>query len=361
MPEMVEVESAHIVDELMHIRFAHSQLVSDHPRVWGGSDTGPAPGDIILMSLASASALAGRQFATRNQLDVGHVGARLSLTTVQEGFPEELRHVSLPQLTYVQRFWRRLEVDGRLSDFERDALIQAMAENRVAKTVRNGIELEERLICHQSDARKDGAAKGGSRAAANRSDGHRLLRDRMAPGETRVVTVADTWRVSAFAPDDQTCLVKAAASMSVVGDRVSSQRGPTPEELLLGGLASCTNIYLARNAMFQNIAVESVHVRARALIPEDPTEPITHVEKVAEVVGEFTDEEIAKLEHYAQFCAFGVTLSRGTEVADSVAINDAEQSQAVPSPFQALDRLAPTPDDAVFCDDKSCCVPTAAQ
>src|SRR4051812_31187704 len=121
MGQMLEVECAHIEDELLRVRFANSQLISDHPAAFGGSDTGPAPGEIVLMALTAGTALAGRYFASRAGLDVAHIGARASMTARNEGFGEEHGNVPLPHLTYVEKFWRLLEVDGRLSDDERDA------------------------------------------------------------------------------------------------------------------------------------------------------------------------------------------------------------------------------------------------
>src|SRR5271163_1224704 len=112
MGEILEVECAHIENELMRLRFAHSQLISDHPKKWGGTDTGPAPGDLVLMALTSASALAGRQFATQNKIEVTHIVARSSESSLNKGFAEELRDVPLTQMTFVERFFRLLEVGG---------------------------------------------------------------------------------------------------------------------------------------------------------------------------------------------------------------------------------------------------------
>jgi uncharacterized OsmC-like protein len=258
-------------------------------------------------------------------------------------------------MTFVERFFRLLEVGGRLSDAERGALLEAMAENRVAKTIRNGVALDEEVIFHRpSTGRNEAAGKKGCNL---------VLKDRrrLSPGETRVASAAENWRISASALDDQTCLVRAAGSMTVVGDKIGSQRGATPEELLLGGLAACTTIFLARNAPYHEIPLEAVRVRVRAQLPSDPRQPITRIEKVAEVVGEFTDQEAVKLRDFARFCAYGVTLSKATPIMDSVLSVDAEQSSAGSPLSQVLDRHAPIPNDLTFCSDQSCCAPTGAQ
>ena len=145
--------------------------------------------------------------------------------------------------------------------------------------------------------------------------------------------------------------------MSVIGDEIAAQRSATPEELLLGGLAACTTIYVARNAMFHGIPLESVRVRVRAECPQVPDQPITRVEKIAELAGDFTEEERTKLEQFAGYCAFGVTLSRGTPIIDNALIGQGEGSSGTTPSLAALDRAAPTPDDPAFCNDGSCCVP----
>lgn len=355
MSNVIEVECTHIENELMRVRFANTQIVSDHPVEWGGTDTGPAPGDMVIMALTAASALAGRRFAASHNLDVGHIGARASMRSLQEGFPEQLRHVPLPHLTYVERFWQLLEIDGRLGEGERDALVGAMGDNTVARTIRDGMEIEERVIFHKPAP--------GTVHWAGQGEGNSLLKDRpsLPAGETRIAAKAGNWRVSAAALDERTCLVKATGAMFVVGDTIASQRGAIPEELLLGGLAACTTIYIARNAQFHGILPHAVSVRVRGELPDTPGQPITRVEKIAEVTGDFTEEEIAKLRHFAEFCAFGVTLGRGSAIEESLAINETDSAVTVSPSFAFLDRTAPAPDDPAYCIDGSCCVPMFEQ
>lgn len=350
MSNLVDVRCTHIEDELMRVRFAHSQLISDHPEQWGGTDTGPAPGEMVLMALASASAFAGYRHAARNGLDVAHISARTNMTSLQEGLPEELRDVPLPHLTYADRFWRLLEIDGKLSESERDALVEAMADNRIANTIRTGMALERRVEFHPCEAAPRRSAESGGN--------HRLQgRKPLPPGERRVASAADNWLVSAAALDERTCLVKAAGSMSVVGDEIASRRGATPEELLLGGLAACTTIYVARNAQFLGIDLESVSVRVKTELSGDASQPIVRAQKVTEIRGDLTDDEKSKLGLLAGHCAFGITLSQGTPIEDSVLINEvvtANRPSAGPAP---LDRDAPAPNDPSYCTDGSCCVP----
>lgn len=336
----------------MRVQFANSQLVSDHPSAWGGTDTGPAPGDIIVMALTSASALAGRQYATAHDLAVGHIGSRGSMNTIQEGFADELQINALPHLTYVDRFWRLLEADGNLTAEEQAALVEAMSENRIARTIRQGIALDESIVILPSRAQ----------TRPNSGVGNTLLKNRtpLPPGEKRTAAVADSWRVSASALDDRTCLVKAAGSMSVIGDRITSGRSATPEELLLGGLAACTTIYIARNAQFHDIPVESVKVKVSADIPEDSSRPIASAVKIAEIMGDFSSDQRAKLDQFAGYCAFGVTLSRATPITDNLQISGTSAGSGYAPILAAFEDQAPVPTDPAFCDDGSCCIPAPA-
>jgi hypothetical protein len=85
------------------------------------------------------------------------------------------------------------------------------------------------------------------------------------------------------------------------------------------------------------------------------------VEKVAELVGDFTEEQRTKLEHFAAYCAFGLTLTRGTPITDSALVAESgAPSRSAPS-LDAFDRSAPTPEDPAFCSDGSCCMPVYAQ
>lgn len=354
MSEKIDVECTHIAGELMRVRFANSQIVSDHPREWGGEDTGPAPGDMIGMALASASVLAGQLYATRNGLDVEYIGSRTSMTSIQQGLPAELRNVPLPHLTYAERFWRLLEIDGCLSEEERNALLEAMTDNAIARAIREGIEIEESVILQPSDA--------GARRKKGKGKVNELLmgRSSLPEGETRIGANAESWRVSAMALDDRTCLVKAAGSIYVSGGNVALRRGPTPAELLLGGLAACTTIFIARNAQFLDMNLDEVSVRVHAELPEDPSQPIRRVVKVANVTGEFTDEQASQIEGLAENCAFGITLGQGTPIEDSLAIG-ASKPHAGTAGLAALDRQAPVPNDPAYCTDGSCCVPVYEQ
>jgi uncharacterized OsmC-like protein len=351
MGKLLQVECKHLEDELMRVRFASSQLVADHPFRMGGTETGPSPGEMMMMALASSSALAGRRYAAANGLATGHIGARTSMSMHSEGFAGDLHEGSLSRRTYVGRFWRRLEAEGDLSADQTEALVETMSSTTVAATLQQGAEIDERVECH---------CDGRGRGKLDDKNPFYLQPERqgrMAEGESVVNYTADTWRVSAMALDPEACLVKAVRSLWVVGSEVELLKGPTPEELLLAALAACTTIYVARNTNLQDIPARSVHVTVRAEIPDEIGAPITRFEKLCRVSGDLTAKERSDVEHMAYYCALGETLKRGVPFTNEVDL------APLPGPacdhgLRALNRDAPRPADPAFCDDGSCCLPT---
>jgi uncharacterized OsmC-like protein len=284
-------------------------------------------------------------------LKLSHIGARASITTVSVGFPGELREGPLSRLTYIGRIWRLFEADGELTENQQAKLVEAMSNTRVARTLVEGLRIEERLVCRSSG---EGRRKPAPKSPFHDTDEYRR---RVPEGQKEESVLIDSWRVSAAALDDETCLLKNTGAMTVVGREVESRRGPTPEELLLGALAGCTTIYVARNAALNEIPAESVRVFISAEIPDDPSEPIGALDKVCEVVGELTGKEVSDLEHMARYCAIGETLQRGVEFVDDESFKPTPAAAVSAQHLAALTREAPKPADPAFCDDGACCVP----
>ena len=61
--------------------------------------------------------------------------------------------------------------------------------------------------------------------------------------------------------------------------------GPSPEELLLAGLAGCTAIFVGRNAILKGIPLEGSRIRVRA------PATLERMEKRAEIVANISDAE----------------------------------------------------------------------
>jgi len=350
MGKILQVTCKHLEGELMRVQFAASQLVSDHPFKMGGTETGPSPGEMMMMGLASASAIAGRQYADRHGLATGHVGARTSMSMYSEGFAGALNDGPLSRLTRVGRFWRRLEVEGQMGATDLEGIVAAMSVNTVSSTLERGAQIEERV---------EFAADGRGREISEEKNPFHLrpeIQARMAEGQTEETVVVDSWRVSAASLDKDTSLVKAVRSLWVVGSDTDLFKGPTPEELLLAALAACTTIYVARNTNLRDIPARSVEVTVRAELPDEPGAPITRFDKLCRVSGDLTDHERGEVEHMAYYCALGETIKHGAPFTDEIDFNDSVVVPAGDSAVNALGRDAPKPSDPAFCDDGSCCV-----
>ena len=101
--------------------------------------------------------------------------------------------------------------------------------------------------------------------------------------------------------------------------------GPTPYELLLGALASCTAMTLRMYADRKRWPLAGAEVRMRTARSHEPdceqceTEKvgIGRIERTVELDGTLTDEQRARLLEIADRCPVKQTLERGIEVVDA--------------------------------------------
>jgi uncharacterized OsmC-like protein len=111
--------------------------------------------------------------------------------------------------------------------------------------------------------------------------------------------------------------------------------GPTPGDLLIAAVASCTAIYIGRNCRRLGIPLESVHIGVSREMAADsaPDGPlagsggdvvpgdivfIPRMTKVVEVRGPLTEEHLATIKYLADHCAIGETVKRGLEIVEDV-------------------------------------------
>ena len=101
--------------------------------------------------------------------------------------------------------------------------------------------------------------------------------------------------------------------------------GPTPYELLLGALASCTAMTLRMYADRKGWPLADAEVRMRSARSHEPdcehceTEKvgIGRIERTVELSGSLTDEQRVRLLQIADRCPVKQTLERGIEVVDA--------------------------------------------
>ena len=119
-----------------------------------------------------------------------------------------------------------------------------------------------------------------------------------------------------------------ARSHGLVADEPTAlggtDRGPTPYELLLGALGSCTVMTLRIYADRKGWPLEAVEVRLRTARSheadcvqcEEKDVGITQVERELELTGALTSEQRNRLLEIADRCPVKQTLERGLRVRD---------------------------------------------
>jgi putative redox protein len=105
-------------------------LVADEPEEVGGTDKGPAPGEFLMMSLASCTAITVRMYADRKKLPLDKV--RVEVTFEKQQFKGV--------------FTRDVYLEGELSEEDRQKLLEIAEKCPVHKTLSNPIEIETKLV-----------------------------------------------------------------------------------------------------------------------------------------------------------------------------------------------------------------------
>jgi putative redox protein len=109
------------------------QLVADEPVTKGGQDTGPAPYQLLLASLGSCTVITVKMYAERKGWDLQSVD--VSLNMEQETTTEGKHTV----------FLRRLQLQGNLTDEQRQHLLKIAEKCPVAKLLTGKIEITSQL------------------------------------------------------------------------------------------------------------------------------------------------------------------------------------------------------------------------
>lgn len=104
-------------------------IIGDEPEEVGGTNLGPRPGDFIRMSLASCTAITLRMYADRKNFDVDKISVTVSNGPMKE------------KSTYTTV----IHIDGRISDEQKQRLIQIARLCPVHKILTHPIEINTEL------------------------------------------------------------------------------------------------------------------------------------------------------------------------------------------------------------------------
>jgi putative redox protein len=102
------------------------QTIVDEPEELGGTNLGPAPGEFLMISLASCTAITLRMYADRKKWNVEKIKVEVAFEKAQ----------------YKTIFKREISFEGDLDDDQRARLLQIANSCPVHKTLSNPIEIE---------------------------------------------------------------------------------------------------------------------------------------------------------------------------------------------------------------------------
>jgi putative redox protein len=105
-------------------------LTADENAEHAGEDLGPNPGELLMMSLASCTAITLRMYADRKQWDISSIKV----------------HVTMEKKEDSTQFNRTIEVDGHIDQEAKNRLITIAKACPVHKTLTHPIEINTTLL-----------------------------------------------------------------------------------------------------------------------------------------------------------------------------------------------------------------------
>jgi uncharacterized OsmC-like protein len=118
------------------------RLVADEPREAGGSDTGPAPYDLLLVALGACTSMTVGLYARRKQLPLEAVRVRLRHTKIHA---EDCANCET-QEGRLDRIERDVELVGNLDEDQRARLLDIANKCPVHRSLKAEIEIATRLV-----------------------------------------------------------------------------------------------------------------------------------------------------------------------------------------------------------------------
>jgi putative redox protein len=113
------------------IRAGRHELTADEPSLRGGTDTGPAPYELLLASLAACTAITLRMVAGRKGWELGSIHVDLELHKDAEGGRDRITRV--------------ISLTGPLDDRQKAALADVAEKTPVTKTIKAGATIETKI------------------------------------------------------------------------------------------------------------------------------------------------------------------------------------------------------------------------
>jgi len=130
----------------VQVRAGHHHLVGDEPTSRGGTDTGPAPYDLLLSALAACTAITLRMYADRKRWTLGAIRVDVEIATGTDG---------------VQQIRRSISFGEPLDEGQRSKLAEIADKTPVTKTLRAGVAIATDIARPKGSESGSGAAAKG--------------------------------------------------------------------------------------------------------------------------------------------------------------------------------------------------------
>ena len=114
------------------IRAGRHALTADESTAHGGTDTGPAPYQLLLSGLAACTAITLRMVAARRGWELGSIHVDLELYKDAEGVAD--------------RITRTISLTGPLNDQQKATLAEIAEKTPVTKTIKTGAAIETKFL-----------------------------------------------------------------------------------------------------------------------------------------------------------------------------------------------------------------------